>query len=95
MVLWPIALWSMAAVAASPVGEDKTFRDCSRCPEIEVIGAFVMGAGQAARPVTLPFALAVAETTFAQWDACVEDRLCPAIDDDHGWGHGARNPSST
>ena len=91
----PIVLWTVAAVVSSP--EDRggnVFRDCSRCPEMVIIpaGTFVMDGGVrgAARPVTpaKPFALAVTETTFAQWEACVQDGLCPAIDDDHGWGRG-------
>lgn len=35
------------------------------------------------------FAIARTPVTFAQWDACVADGKCPAIEDDEGWGRGS------
>ncbi len=78
-------------------------RDCVSCPDMAIVpaGRFLMGSppGERARhetegPLAMVdivggFAMAVRETTMAQWDACVADGGCrgytpPA----HGWGRG-------
>lgn len=77
-------------------------RDCRDCPEMVVIpnGAFEMGdtsghwrvQWQPAHWVKIiyPFAVGRYEVTFAQWDACVEDGGCRAIENDEGWGRDRR-----
>jgi formylglycine-generating enzyme required for sulfatase activity len=40
--------------------------------------------------LTHPFALAETETTFDQWQACVQAGGCPPIKSDVGWGRGTR-----
>jgi formylglycine-generating enzyme required for sulfatase activity len=80
------------------------FRDCASCPEMVVLsgGLFTMGSpnnelGRRAdegpqREVSIaPFAIARAELTFAQWDACVSAGACPSIAGaDRAWGRGDR-----
>ena len=34
-----------------------------------------------------PFAAGMHETTFAEWDACVDSGACPDVAD-NGWGRG-------
>ena len=34
--------------------------------------------------------MAIHETSFAQWDTCVDDGACRMIRDDEGWGRGNR-----
>ena len=85
------------------VGE--RFRDCPECPMMVVVpaGSFLMGSRESEKgragdegPVhrvrfSAPFALGVAEVTFAQWDACEADRGCGGHSpDDEGWGRGRR-----
>ncbi|WP_246135525.1 formylglycine-generating enzyme family protein [Pararhodospirillum oryzae] len=61
-------------------------------------GSFVMGSATGRKEsgpplaVTLsrPFALARTETTFDEWQACVDDGACAGGQDDHGWGRGTR-----
>ncbi|ACT59479.1 SUMF1/EgtB/PvdO family nonheme iron enzyme [Hirschia baltica] len=77
-------------------------QDCAECPQLVVIpeGRFVMGdmSGNAQEdriPVrkvifNQAFALASFETTFAEWDACVDDGKCRPIENDMGWGRGNR-----
>jgi formylglycine-generating enzyme required for sulfatase activity len=81
-----------------------TFKECSECPLMVVVptGSFTMGAppepgfgGDAKSPqhkVTIAQAFAVGkfEVTFAEWDACVADRVCRHRPKDEGWGRGSR-----
>ena len=82
---------------------NKTFADCSGCPEMVVIpaGQFTMGSPpdelyrgpETPHRVTIPapFALGKYEVTFAEWDACAEDGGCGGHKpDDQGWGRGTR-----
>ena len=85
---------------ANEFGE--VFRDCFECPEMVVVpaGSFRMGdlngGGDAdegpVREVAIarPFAIAKYETTFAEWDACVEAGACAPGAGDLGWGRGSR-----
>jgi formylglycine-generating enzyme required for sulfatase activity len=81
------------------------FRDCPDvCPEMVVLpsGEFMMGSppGEAERStlegpqrkvaIARPFAVGKYEVTFAEWDACVEDRGCNHRPGDEGWGRGRR-----
>src|SRR6185295_6107578 len=81
------------------------FRDCQDvCPEMVVLpsGEFVMGSppGELERSrlegpqrrvaITRAFAVGKYEVTFAEWDACVEDRGCNHRPGDEGWGRGRR-----
>ena len=83
----------------------ETFRDCSGCPEMVVIpaGSFMMGSpasetgryedeGPVHRVTVQQFALARAEVTFDQWQACVDDGGCRSNrrPGDDGWGRGSR-----
>ncbi len=88
----------------SPIGEARSIgRDCPLCPEMIALpggeyrrGAMLGedGSSRLERPVTkvvLPrFAIAARETTFVEWDACVADGFCRAIENDEGWGRGDR-----
>lgn len=78
------------AVVAAPPSDGKTFKDCEFCPEMKRLsgGTFKMGSPDDERgrnpwegpqkPVTVPpFAVALYETTEAEWRACVEDKACP------------------
>ncbi len=79
-----------------------TFRDCPLCPELVVVpkGRFEMGspAGEVARrdneglrrmvDIPAPFAIAVHEVSFAEWQACAEAGGCPYVPPDNGWGKG-------
>jgi len=81
------------------------FRDCPHvCPKMVVLpsGEFMMGSPLSEakrgkpegpqRKVTIarPFAVGKYEVTFAEWDACVEDRGCNHRPGDEGWGRGRR-----
>ena len=80
-----------------------TFRDCPSCPQVTVIapGSFMMGSpddedGRTAAEgprhvVTLAngFGLGTYEVTFDEYDACVADAACAAVQDG-GWGRGRR-----
>lgn len=50
--------------------------ECRYCPDL----------------VDLPGGLAMGRTevTHDQWQACVDDSACRAMNDDHGWGRGSR-----
>lgn len=79
------------------------FRDCLDCPDMAEIapGTFTLGspedepgrgAGELpAAPAAIGrrFAVAVRETTFDEWAACVADGVC-APRPDNGWGRGKR-----
>lgn len=84
------------AYAAEPV----RVRDCETCPTMIVLpaGRFIMGSDRE-RPAFGPaidsvversFALAETETTFDQYQACVDADACRSVQSDHGWGRGAR-----
>ncbi|MCB2108419.1 MAG: SUMF1/EgtB/PvdO family nonheme iron enzyme [Rhodobacteraceae bacterium] len=92
----------LAALFATPVhaGEPSRFRDCADCPELLVIapGAFVLGSdseraafGPAVSvDIPEPFAISVTETTFDQYQACIDAGACDGAGSDHGWGRGRR-----
>ncbi|MEL6978530.1 MAG: formylglycine-generating enzyme family protein [Pseudomonadota bacterium] len=77
------------------------------CPEMAIIpgGSFQMGshrtergreADEGPRRVVevRDFAMAITETTFNQWEACVADGFCRRIEEDFGWGRGrGRRPA--
>lgn len=81
----------------------KVFSDCPSCPQMTVLpaGSFMMGspddeAGRNASEgprhlVTLgsAFAMGTHEVTFDQYDSCVAEQACAAVQD-AGWGRGAR-----
>lgn len=90
-----VAISSAAAVIPPP---GTVFRDCPRCPEMVVIppGQLLMGSppGEIERQedegpvhaVSIPQPLAVGrfEITFEEWNACVADRSCPAVEESPG-----------
>lgn len=87
------------ASAAETLIPGKIFRDCETiCPELVVIpqGGFVMGSDEKAEsprvPVTIakPFALGRYETTFDEFDACVDAGGCAKKPFDRDWGRGQR-----
>ena len=86
----------------SSLDDGAVFREpgCADCPEMVVIpgGRFTMGspAGEGPdherpqREVTVPrFAMGRYEVTFEEWDACVADGYCRAVEND-SWGRGRR-----
>ncbi len=96
MSMLTAVIWSATVWAAEP----ERFKDCGDCPELIVLpaGRFVMGTLDQ-RPefgppvdiaITRRFALAVTETTFDQYQACVAAGGCRGGQDDHGWGRGDR-----
>lgn len=93
----PVEVIAPPASLPSP----QTFRDYPECGEMVVIpaGRFMMGSpnsevGRYANEIQheveikQPFALGVHEVTFAEWDACVQDKGCAYRPDDEGWGRG-------
>ncbi len=80
------------------VGE--SFRDCQKCPEVVYIpaGSYIMGTdegGKAERPahkvsISKPFAIGKYEVTFDEWQACLDEKACKRLPDDHKWGRGRR-----
>ena len=105
--LVPSAKAALKLWAASTRAQFSTFKeeggiwigqDCPECPEVVVApaGSYRMGSGGGdVRDVAIgaPFAVGKHEVTFAQWDACVQDRGCspdPGIGQDRGWGRGQR-----
>ncbi|MBN2751108.1 MAG: SUMF1/EgtB/PvdO family nonheme iron enzyme [Rhodospirillaceae bacterium] len=68
----------------------------SVCASAQEVGDFIQDDPRAPEMVILPpvagrvVAMARTETTFAQWDACVDAGACSVITDDHGWGRGRR-----
>jgi len=87
----------ISAPASAPV----TFRDCPDCPEMVVVppGRLAMGGPDGgyknelpAIDVTIdyPIAFAKFETTFADWDMCVQDGGCRHRPNDQGWGRDHR-----
>ena len=78
---------------------------CAECPQMAVVpaGSFLMGspAGESLRfddegpvhrvTIAQPFAVAIHEVTFAEWDACVAAGGCNGYrPDDEDWGRGNR-----
>ena len=87
------------------LGVREVFQDCEECPELVVVpaGTFMMGspASEVGRTddegsvhrvkIAEPFAVAVYEVTFAEWDACVAGGGCGGYrPDDSGRGRGRR-----
>jgi len=82
----------------------KTFRDCSRCPDMTVVPAgnfwqgsadsspLALGMEKPRHAVTINrmFAVGTYEVTMAEWDACVDDGGCSVRPNDNGWGRGRR-----
>ncbi len=76
------------------------FKNCYVCPSMMALpaGRFIMGTDDERetygpahdRAVTTSFAIAVTETTFDQYESCVEADACSAVKSDHGWGRGAQ-----
>ena len=100
-VVGPAGNASRAATGSpAPTG---AFRDCPSCPEMTPIlaGSFMMGspADEEGRSgaegphhvVTIgaAFALGTYEVTFDEYDACVAEQGCRAVQD-AGWGRGRR-----
>jgi len=94
---------SAAATAAAQEGlppPGESFRDCAACPEMVVLppGRFTLGkdggrrAEAPAGPASIdaPFAIARTETTFAQYQACVDAGACAETPWDRDWGRGDR-----
>ncbi len=79
----------------------QVIQDCPTCPKVVVVapGSFIMGDDEGykySRPahkvtINYTFALGQYEVTFDEWIACVKDKGCEKIPDDHAWGQGA-NP---
>lgn len=78
----------------------RLFKDCETCPTMVSVppGTFVMGT-DIARPQEGPrvrvnlgyrFAIARTETTWQQYQPCVDAGKCPAPITDRGWGRGTR-----
>ena len=84
-------------------GNNISFRECSRCPEMVVVpkGEFIMGSPETEKDrskaegpqhkVTFAnnFAVSKFEATFDEWKACVDARVCENVSDLH-WGRGNR-----
>ncbi len=95
---------ALAAVERLTLKPGKRFRDCDGCPEMMVIepGRFSQGAQDETplarsneRPqhevrLPRPFAMAIHEVSFDEWDRCVADGACRAQPVDNGWGRGDR-----
>ncbi len=77
---------------------DFPFKECTDCPEMVVVpaGTFLMGSlpGQGANTeqpqhrvtIARPFAVAIHELTFSQWDACATHGDCNGNIGSGGWG---------
>jgi formylglycine-generating enzyme required for sulfatase activity len=77
------------ASAARSAGVARFFRDCSDCPEMVVIpaGQTYLASGRNVA-IAAPLAVGKFEVTFAEWDACLDDRGCMHRPADRGWGRG-------
>jgi formylglycine-generating enzyme required for sulfatase activity len=93
------ASFASAASVADVLIPGKIFRDCADvCPELVVIpqGAFIMGSDEKAESprvsvtIAKPFALGRYETTFDEYDACVDAGGCAKKPFDRDWGRGRR-----
>lgn len=92
-----------ATSQAPPPAAGRLIKDCAACPEMATIpaGSVAMGAPEGERQrqasegpvvtvtIARPFALAMHEVSFSEWDACVAAEGCPALADS-GWGRGAQ-----
>ncbi len=93
-------LLAVAASTSQAAGPGEAFRDCPHCPEMTPLppGSFFMGSDtgkdlyrpQVAVTIATPFAIARTETTFDQWQACVDAGACEGGQSDHAWGKGDR-----
>lgn len=99
------AAWCLIATGApgQTLQPGTTFRDCDDCPEMVVVpsGSFELrtppwGPGHPHNegyfyPVVFgrPFAVGKFEVTFDEWERCVADGKCEALDDAK-WGRGRR-----
>ncbi|MCB2097193.1 MAG: SUMF1/EgtB/PvdO family nonheme iron enzyme [Parvularculaceae bacterium] len=77
-----------------PASYGRYLRDCLDCPDLAEIDAGVLEPepnGDLAVPLMLrgPIAVAVTETTYDDWQKCVNDGACPSLSDS-GWGRGKR-----
>lgn len=73
------------------------FRECEACPEMIILpsGNFQTGEQSANVVFSKPFAMARAETSWDEWDACVAGGACDgngptSVGGDEGWGRGKR-----
>jgi formylglycine-generating enzyme required for sulfatase activity len=98
LLLVLIAGWAVPALAAD-LAPGTVFRDCDLCPELVAIapGSFTMGSTERAGEQPLvnvtiakPFALGRYETTFDEFDACVDAGGCAKKPFDRDWGRGRR-----
>ncbi len=101
--LWVAFCFFSSWSYAQAVQPGDSFRDCDQCPEMVVVpaGSFEMrtapwGPGHPHNegyffPVTFKrhFAIGKYEVTFDEWDQCVSDGKCQALDDAE-WGRGRR-----
>jgi formylglycine-generating enzyme required for sulfatase activity len=81
-----------------PDSDGPVFQDCADCPTMVTLptGRFIMGANDQretygpAHDQVMPKRIAIArtETTFAQYDVCVDEGECAGGTSDHGWGRG-------
>ena len=88
------------AVASGPKQVLVPFSDCSVCPQMMPLpaGRYIMGADDQReiygpahdRIISKPFAIAVTETTFGQYEACIAAGECRGDISDHGWGRGSQ-----
>ncbi len=86
--------WSSTANADAGAAYGLYLRDCLECPDLAEISAGTLApepGADLAVPLMLrkPIAVAVFETTFDEWNACVSDGACPRVSD-NGWGGGDR-----
>lgn len=94
----PLTVACSAEPTAYVAGD--VFQDCADCPEMVVLppGRFVLGADDQrdtygpARDVAVPnpYAMAVTEITFDQYEVCVQEQGCAGEKSDHGWGRGSQ-----
>lgn len=95
-----VPLASSWAMDSAEFASGEIFQDCADCPKLAVIpaGRFVMGADDQRESygpaqdvaVARPFAIAVTETTFTQYEACVQAGGCAGEKSDHGWGRDSQ-----
>lgn len=107
--LAPVVIALAAATACAETGDGTEFRDCDDCPVMVKVepGSFLMGAPESERnrdddegpvhevSIASPFAIARFETTWSEWEACMDDGACalPAgnsFPEGSGWGKGQR-----
>ncbi len=77
-----------------------SFRDCPKCPEMVYVppGSYIMGTDngeKTERPahkvvISKAFAIGKYEVTFDEWQACLDEKACKRLPDDHKWGRGRR-----